>query len=152
MLETIVFEPNDGEMTKRVRELLAATVITPGHLVQRDGAGAIEVHDTAQGRAAALFAIENLGNAGVIDDDYAIGQTTHFYAAQPGDHINGLVLNGTAAIAEGAALASAGDGTLITVVDTADAKPLDGVVVGYALEAVDNSGGASPVRIKMEAA
>lgn len=54
-----------------------------------------------------------------------------------------LVAAGAAAIAQNAYLASAGDGTLVTA-------GLDEVAVAQALEAVDNSGGGSAVRIKVE--
>jgi hypothetical protein len=145
--ETIVFEPNDGEMNKRVRELPAAAAITPGMLVER-AAGEVQAHSTAQGSNSKLFAIENTGVAGVIDDAYVAGDTTPHYAAQTGDRIYALVAAGTAAIVADAYLASDGAGGMITMTDVADDIPAK--AVAQALEAVDNSGGGTAVRIMIE--
>lgn len=147
---TILLSPGDGDInSQRVKEALAAAAITPGHLIEHNST-TVRVHATAQGRAQKLFALENIADAKGIDDAYITGEGVRYLTAQRGDEIYALVAAGTAAIALNASLASAGDGTLITVVDTADAKPLDQVVVARALEAVDNSGGGSAVRIKVE--
>jgi len=147
---TILLAAGDERMNSQgVKEELATAAITPGHLVERDATG-IAVHSTAQGRNQRLFALENVADAKGIDDDYVAGEIARMWQGRPGDEIFGLVLNGTAAIALNDDLASNGDGTLVTVTDTVDAKPLDGVVVARALEAVDNSGGGAPVRIKAE--
>ena len=149
---TILLTNPEGR-TLPVKEALSAGAITPGHLIEHNAAAdTVVVHSVAQGRNARMFALENLGDASDIDAAYASGETTRYAHFQPGDEVNALVINGTAAILQGAELASDGAGGLVTVTDTADAKPLDGVVVGTALEAVDNSGGGAPVRIRVEVA
>ena len=145
--ETIVFEPNDGEMAKRVRELPAAAAITPGMLVERT-AGTVQAHSTLQGSAAKLFAMENTGVAGVIDDAYVTGDTVPHYAATNGDRIYALVNAATLAIVADALLASDGAGGVITATNIADDAP--NKVIGQALVAVDNSGGGTAVRIMIE--
>lgn len=149
---TILLTNPEGR-TLAVKEALSAGVITPGHLLERNAAAdTVVVHATAQGRTQKIFALENLGDASDIDADYASGETTRFGFFQSGDEVNALVINGTAAILKGAELASDGAGGMVTVVDTALGAPLDQVIVGTALEAVDNSGGSVPVRIRVEVA
>ncbi|MCK5641215.1 MAG: hypothetical protein KAJ19_10470 [Gammaproteobacteria bacterium] len=149
---TILLTNPEGR-TLAVKEALSAGVITPGALIEHNAAAStVVVHSVAQGRNQRIFALENLGDASDIDADYASGETVRYGFFQPGDEVYALVINGTAAILKGLELASDGAGGLVTVTDTADAKPLDGVVVGTALEAVDNSGGSVPVRIRVEVA
>ena len=145
-IETIVYEPLVSEFASRVREYAASAAITPGMLIEVAAAGTVAAHGTAQGSAQRLFAIENLGNAGVVDTAYATGDNTHTYAATNGDRIYALVSAGTAAIAAGDLLASDGAGGVITATGAAGNSKL----IGRALEAVDNSGGGTAVRIKLE--
>ena len=142
--QTILISPADG--FQRVEEALGTGVITPGHLVTRDSTGVV-VHGTAQGASSKLFALPNLPIAGTIDTDYAAGDTVRFLKAQPGDIINALVIDGTAAIALNAIVSSDGAGGMVTSVA---GLAIDNGIVGKALEAVDNSGGSAPVRIQVE--
>jgi hypothetical protein len=134
--------------------LKTGQTVTPGHLVDpyTDTAG-LKVHSTAAGDNFRCFAVEQDYTGYGIDDNYATaGQEVRYCHARPGDEINALVLNGTAAIAKGARVMSNGDGTLKTYVAQG---PTNGsaitvtpeMIVGCALEAVDNSGGSAPARI-----
>lgn len=130
---------------------VATAVITPGMLIQLDtAAGTIKPHGTAEGSAQCAYAIEAglLGND--INDDYIVGDQCIYVVANKGCEINALVADGTAAIAKGDLLVSDGTGCLqgAGLATTGEAQ---NQVVALALEAVDNSGGSAPVRIKVEA-
>ena len=142
--QTILISPADG--FQRVEEALGTGVITAGHLLARDATGVV-VHGTAQGASDRIFAEANLPVGGTIDTDYAAGDTVRFLKAQKGDVINALVIDGTAAIALNAVVSSDGAGGMVTAVA---GLAIDAGIVGRALEAVDNSGGSAPVRIKVE--
>lgn len=133
------------------KEADAAGTITPGHLVQCDSSGDVVVHATAGGNARKAFAVENdlIGNG--ITDNYTSGDRVQYNVFEPGNEVYAFVPAAAAAITIGTALESAGDGTLVAV-GTATATGDTDIVVGYALEAVDNSGGASAARIKVEVA
>lgn len=149
----IIFLRGVGQ--KFTKEALAATgsSILPGHLVERSSETEVQEHSTAAGNAAPLFA----DIAGEIGDDidtaYAVGDQVKMIFAKPGDEIYALVAAGASAISVGDALESAGDGTLRVQSANAatDATERDSVVA-YAIEAVDNSGGGSVARIKVEVA
>jgi len=123
--------------------LAAAAGIIPGHLVI-EASGTVAVNATADALAQKLFAQTNLAVAGDIDTAYASGETVSYGAYHAGQEVNGIVAASAAAIADGAPVASAGDGTL--KIGTA------ATAIAYAMEAVDNSGGGSSVRIKIRIA
>lgn len=135
------------------KEGIASSAITPGHLVAFGGANDLQVHSTAAGNARKAFAVENdlIGNG--IDDAYAAGDQVQYNVFRPGDEVYALVADGAPAISKNDALESAGDGTLrkITPGSSATSARIDGII-GYALEAVDNSGGSSAARIRIEVA
>ena len=123
--------------------IAAAAGILPGHLVI-EALGKVAVNATADALAQKLFAQKNIATAGDIDTAYADAETVSYGAYSSGQEVNAIVAAGAAAIADGAPLASAGDGTLkIGTVATA---------IAYAMEAIDNSGGAAAVRIKARVA
>lgn len=124
-------------------EALTATgsAIVPGDLVEITAAGEVQEHSTAAGAAQKAFALTNLPTAGTIDDAYAEGVTARYGIGHSGQVVFARVANGTAAIAQGEAVESAGDGTV---------QGVSGAnIVGYANEAVDNAGGSEPVRISI---
>lgn len=116
--------------------------VTPGMLLVRTATG-VRPHNVAGGSASPIIAHENGAVGRGIDDDYAVGDQCIFKTYNAGSGIYALAHAGGAAIVAGALLASAGDGTL-------EVAGLDTVAVATALEAVDNSGGATPVRIRVE--
>jgi hypothetical protein len=143
-------------------ELEAAGAITPGHLVMRNSSNKAVVCSADALPAATKFAVEaeHLGNpanaSGDIDQAYASGDLVQIEHVGPGCHVLAIVAAGAAAIAIGDNLQSAGDGTLekatlgsqLTTGNYTYTAP--GIVLAKALEAVDNSGGSDPVRIKVE--
>lgn len=132
------------------KEGTAGGAITPGHLVQRSS-GSYVVHATAAGNALPAFAKEDSDAGQTISDDYASGDRVRLLVCRTGDEVHALVAAGAAAIADGDALESAGDGTLrVVATEAATADTQRDGIVAYAREAVDNSGGAEAVRIKVE--
>lgn len=117
-------------------------VVTPGMLLTRSADG-VRPHNVAGATAVPAFAQEYGMTGRGIDDDYAVGDQCVYKTYVAGSGVYALVADGTAAISALDYLASAGDGTLVTAGD-------DEVAVAQALEDVDNSGGADPVRIKVE--
>jgi hypothetical protein len=151
------------------KEKVAGGTITPGHLVASNSSDQLVVHATAAGHAQAMFAVEAehlsaLGgtgyntSGGTIDDNYSSGDFVQSEILDAGCHVYALVAAAASAIVIGDALESAGDGTLRkrTPFSQNGSAPYDvteaGWVVAYALEAVDNSGGGAPARIKVEVA
>lgn len=156
-----------GERLHIRKEGIADSAITPGHLVALATDGKFDVHGTAKGRCQAAFAIEreleNYNNgapvAGTpIDRAYAQNDLLLYAVCAPGCEVYALLAAGATAVTKGAALESAGDGTLR--VKTAASQltsgnytfTTEGHVVAFAMEAVDNSGGGSPARIIVEVA
>ncbi|MCK4623301.1 MAG: hypothetical protein KAT62_13935 [Desulfuromonadales bacterium] len=130
----------------------AATAIVPGMLVE-ESAGKVQEHSTAAANAQKLFALTDLPIGGTIDDIYAVGAGVRYGAAHSGQLVSALVAAGALAIADGDALESAGNGTLRkAVADAATDTAQRDSIVGYAVEAVDNSGGGSSVRIQVRVA
>jgi len=136
-----------GAMIESARVSAASTAIVPGMLVE-ENAGKVREHSTAGGNAQKLFALENLPVGGTIDTAYAAGASVRYGAAHSGQLVNALVAASATAIADGVALMSAGDGTLeLYVAQAADVIVQSNRIVAYAVEAVNNSGGATSVRI-----
>lgn len=142
----------NGSFIHNERLAAAASAILPGHLVE-EVLGKVQEHSTAAANAQKLFALSSLTNGGTIDDVYTVGETVRYGAAHSGQEVFVLVAAGAPAIADGDALESAGNGTLRKVVTDAatDDTQRDSIVV-YAIEAVDNSGGGTAVRIKARVA
>ena len=129
--------------------LAGAAGILPGHLVEESGAADVVVHATAAANAQRLFAQSNIANGGTIDTAYADNEAVSYGAYHAGQEVNALVAASATAITLGAALESAGDGTLrIATADAATDTAQRDAIVAYAMEAVDNSGGGTVVRIK----
>lgn len=124
------------------KEAVAAGAITPGHLIARDANGKVGVHAAAAGNTGRLFAVENDIIGKGINDAYAVDDQVQFGAFRPGDEVYALVPAAAAAIVIGNQLESTGDGTLKILAA--------GTPLATALEAVDNSAGATPARIKVE--
>lgn len=125
------------------KELIAAATITPGMLVSITSAGKWTPHATAGGTALTAFAVENDINGKGIDDNYVANDWVQTAILCPGSEVNAIVAAAAAAIVVGDQLVSNGAGGVKKGNGTTD------VVLGYALQAVDNSGGGSAVRIQM---
>lgn len=133
------------------KERKAGGAITPGHLVELNASDQFVVHSTAAGNAIAAFAVEAEVFGKDIDTAYASGDQCFVEYLPTGSEVYALVGAGAAAIAEGDYLESAGDGTLRKLATaTATTQAQRASVVARALEAVDNSAGGTPARIKVE--
>lgn len=135
-----------GEIGDRYEEGRAAGGITPGHLIKVQTGGTLVVHATAGGFGEKAFAIEDALRGKTIDDAYASGDLVRYVIPDHGDWVYALIPAGAAAIVEGDALISNGDGTLKKTTGTPSQ------IIAYAMEAVDNSGGGAAVRIKARVA
>lgn len=131
----------------------SGSAIVPGDLVEETTAGEVQEHSTAAANAQRLIALTNLANASTIDDAYAVGETVRFGAAHSGQKAFMRVAASAPAIVIGDDLESAGDGSVRkAVADAATDTDQRDAIVAYAIEAVDNSGGGTTVRIKVRIA
>jgi hypothetical protein len=118
----------------------AASAITPGMLVTRNGSGLLIPHGTAAAACPRDFAMERDEMGKDIDAVYAIGDTVKVGHFAQGDRVNAIIATGVNA-AVNSLLESAGNGTL-RVLTT-------GVPLAMALEAVNNTSGAN-ARLKVQ--
>lgn len=132
-----------GDLQRRREQWTAGGTITPGHLIRKSAANTVAVHNTSAGYAQRIFAVEDSIQGRTISDNYVTGEPVQCHYAQPGDIVLGLLASGVNA-ADGITLISNGDGTLRLV--TGSEKE----VIGYADEAVDNTGGLVPrIRVRV---
>lgn len=132
-------------------EAVANAAITPGHLVELMSTGKLRKHATAAAVCSAMFAREEEYVGGGIDTDYAALDQVSYWVGTKGDRFYALVAASASAIVIGDMLESAGDGTLRkTTHDVASATTAAAWPIARAVEAVDNSGGGSAVRLKVE--
>lgn len=128
------------------------TAITPGMLVEL-ASGEVRPHTTQGGDATPLFAVEGLNEdtstktMGDIDVDYEDDNMAVKVAyVNNGDQVYALLRAGGSVTIHGL-LQSASDGYLMAY-NSSSPTPLR--PVARALETVDNSGGSTPARIKVE--
>lgn len=146
-----------GKQFSIMKELPAGGTITPGMLVAMNSAGKWVAHPTAAGAAVPAFAQEYEINGKGIDDNYVSGDDVLTWIVPSGAEVNALVAASATAIAVGDYVESAGDGTVrkataasgLTVPSGGGTVVLPGQIIGQALEAVDNSGGATTARIRI---
>lgn len=131
----------------------AASAIKPGHLIEELAAGTVQEHSGTALNAQKLFALTDLTLGATIDDAYAVAALVRYGAFNTGQEVFGRVAVGSVAIVIGDALQSNGDGTVEKLAtDTATDDTQRDSVVGYAREAIDNSGGSAEVFIKLRVA
>ena len=125
--------------------------ITPGMLVETV-AGEVRPHSTLGGDAERMFAVEGLNEdansktLGDIDTDYDDDNgAVKVWFPRPGDMVYALLVAGGNVAIEGL-LQSSSDGYLMAYSATAQ-KPEK--MLCRATEAVDNSAGTSPARVKV---
>ena len=116
---------------ERLEEGVAASAITPGHLIKQDSDGNLIPHNVAGGNAEKAFAVEDALQGKTISDAYAADDTVFFTVAQPGDVIYALLADGESADPS-EFLTSNGDGTLKVATST-------DIRIAVPLETVDNS-------------
>ena len=127
-----------GEITE-VNDISASGVITPGMLIERN-AGQYRAHATAAGAVAQpVFALNQSELNKGVDDDYAASDLVHAAVGHPGSTFWALI--GVVNATDGAALESAGDGTL--------QLRTTGEAVAVAIEAVNNGAGTARLRVEV---
>lgn len=150
------------------QEKLASESITPGHLVQivpsGGDAGQLRKHATAGGNTEKAFAYQSLtpdrtAATEAIDTPWADGETTRWLICRSGDIVYAWIPAAAPAIVEGDILVSNGDGTLVKGATqavneggSATYTVFQTAVVGFAAEAVNNSGGGTAVRLRVRVA
>jgi len=135
------------------KEAVVGIAVTPGYLVEFDAVNALQPPSEPAGNARKAFAVVADLVGGDVDDAYAVDDTGFYVIGRSGDEIYAWLPAGAAAIVAGNALESNGDGTLcLSAVAEATVNTERDGIVAYAMEAVDNSGGAAPVRIRVEVA
>lgn len=131
-------------------EGLAVAALYPGHIVELTATG-YQKHSVAKGNMSATVAIENAVINGEITTEYALGDNVIVGTFKSGDQFQARVAAGATAIAIGDYLTSAGDGTVQVIgADAATSEAQRSAVRLKAVEAVDNSGGASEAFINVE--
>lgn len=125
------------------KEAPVAETITPGHLCDLDSSGKLIKHATAAGKVAPLrVAVENDFFGKGIDDAWAVDDQGLWQELDTGCEFMALVAAAAPAIGKGDMVESAGNGTVRKTTTLANA-------IGKAKEAVDNSGGAAAVRLRV---
>lgn len=142
------------------RTVAAAQSILPGMLVDYDASGDLIVHAGAGGNAAKRFAVSDPTATGSppTATAYTAGVRAKYRVAGRGETVEAKLASDAAAIVIGNPVESAGDGTVrvhTAQLDTdgvgTPAIPTDRVV-GWAVEAVDNSGAGTTTHIQIEVA
>jgi hypothetical protein len=134
-----IFLKGDGEFI----EGNALAAISPGHFLRRTGVvDQLAVQATAAADVKPIVALEYDIIGRGIDKNYAANERVLAVIPRKGSWIYALVAAGAAAVGIGAGLEYAADGTLRILAA--------GKRIATALEAVDNSGGGTPARIRVE--
>jgi hypothetical protein len=129
------------------KEAKAATVITPGDFIT---IGATGLSRAAAGAIEKTIAVEAEVTGKDLNTDYAVGDNVYYEAVHSGQEVNALLAfgAGNTAVVGSPLKVAASTGKLAVGALPADVAAL----VGYAMAAVDNSGGSAPVRIRVEIA
>lgn len=143
-VETILLNDTDG-IEYQTRGASAA--ITPGELVEYDGEDGALPHSTDGGTAKPRFALEADKWGKTIDDDILTDEEVTIAHGKPGTRFYSFLAAGEN-VASDDALVSAGNGALRAYDEAGGDTGAD--IVATAFEAVDNSGGAEPVRLRVE--
>lgn len=127
-----------------IEEFVADAGITPGHLVEIDSDGEVQVHATADGTVLPMFALEDELQGKGIDDAYIANDKVQVWIPWRGDVVYALLADGETAV-KGSLLTSNGDGTLKVYVpaDSTDDIVAPQPIVGVAVTAVDLSGSSA---------
>lgn len=137
--------------------LVASEALTPGELVEFGGSDDLQPHSVADANAEKMFVRNRTELGEEIGDDVPAGDSLTVIVPLRGAVVYAW-LDAGENVAQGDALSSAGNGNLkaeAVTVDptstTAEAVEAD-AIVGYADEAVDNSGSTTRTRIRVRIA
>lgn len=122
-------------------ERVAGGTITPGDLVILNSSGQLIRNATAAIAVVPRFAVENDLVGKSITDDYVVNDYVQSEILRSGNEVYAFVAAAASAIVVGNRLEADASGGLRILAS--------GVALAVALEAVDNSGGASRARIKV---
>ena len=126
-----------------INEAVAGGAITPGNLIQLESNGTVVVQATADAIVRKAIALENEVVGGEITTAYTSGNIVRYGVFKSGERARMRVVAGGAAIVRGDKLSAALAGGV---------KKGTSNIVAFALEAVDNSAGATQVFIDVEIA
>lgn len=143
MSNTIIVK-NSGPQGLIEEKIASAAGITPGALLEEDGATKAKVHATAKKSFLPMFAIEDSLQGKEITDTYAKDDPMRVWYPFRGSMVYALLKQNHAAVAIGAYLTSAGDGTL-----QAQASGEDTGLVGMALEATTQVNKVIRIKIRI---
>lgn len=143
-MNSIIVKSREGGPLRK--EGVTDEAVSPGHLIEKGGGQDVQKHSSANGNALPRFALENDLVGDDIDDDYASGETVQYAVFTTGEEVQAWLAYGEN-VSEGAALTSAGDGTLHAAAGSDPDR-----IVGYAAEDKNNTSGGSAVRIIVEVA
>ena len=134
----------------RQEEAAASGTVKPGYLLEVTSSGAVKAHATQGGYAERAFALEDALQGRSIADDYADGARVTYKLELPGNVVNAVLKPGYN-YAVGAALISAGDGTLKTAAGASSGVTVK-QIVAFVEKAINlTASGAvatrSPVRV-----
>lgn len=127
------------------KEANASVEVFPGYLVTLNGSGEIALQAAVLEPRIAVVVEDDMKGKTIVDS-YGVDERTSYKVPRRGDLLNAKVAAGAAAIVVGDALASAGDGTVAKHGGNVATQ----TVIGFADEAVDNSGGAEEVFLAVE--
>jgi len=134
---TILVEPADGQ--QRVIEKAAASITTPGSILAVNSSDEFALAGAALVNAAKIIALENVADAGGIDDDYAADDRCRGLYFQSGD----LILTRSA----DAQTLAIGDPLEIGAAGTVQAW-VAGTLIGHAAEVITASSAGDPVLVR----
>lgn len=127
-----------------IKQREAGGTIMPGHFLELNSADKVVVQDTADNADALKWvAIENDIGGDDLDHAYLNGEVVRFAACRSGDEVYALLPASATAVVIGSLLTTVADGT-VKLTST------EGDCIAKALEAVDNSGGSSVARVRIE--
>lgn len=122
-------------------ELVAASEITPGMLVELTSAGKTQAHANAGQNVLPMFAVEDAMQGKGIDEVYAADDPVQVWVPGRGDVVYGILKDDSVAVTTGDFLESAGGGYLQKhETDSAGAVEYPNAIVGQAMEDLDLSG------------
>lgn len=147
--KTILLKTNGGAERTIEEELVTDAALTPGEFVIPTATGVRPHNVAADVDAPKMVCVENpyidprVVSGAAIDHDYEVGEVARIIYPQAGDLVYAW-LEDEGNVAKGAALESDGAGALQAYTS--------GRILAFAAEAVNNTGGSGPVRIKVRIA